>query len=619
MVEARMEFRLLGPLEVAENGRAVSLGGPRARGLLALLLLHRNQVVAVDRIVDELWGERPPKTGGQVVRVYVLQLRKALERPGRSNQQPRVLVTRRNGYMLKVDLDQVDVDRFEALQAEGRSLLAAGEIAEAANTLDKALSLWRGPPLQDFAYEAFAQPEIARLEELHLATFEDLFDAQLAAGRDSELVADLEQLVEANPLRERLRAQLMLALYRGGRPADALETYQRGRRIMVEELGLEPGETLRQLESRILQQDPELDLPRASPRVAETPAREPSPSRRRRLASAGVAALVIGAAVTAGLLTADRGQRAAAGAPLRVALVVEGSQSPGDMSPEVVDQINGLDAAAADASVRTRVLYGGYRLSGFLQAIARAARRSGLVIVGAAPNLRALSDVTRRFPTTHFLVFDTVFNKNSSFKGQRNVTGVNFDDYENGYVGGYLAGLMTHGRQAVSAVAGGHTQPVPDLIKGFRAGARRARPGIRVLVNYTGTFISEGTCESVANRQINDGSRVVFDLAGECGLGALTAAGIDGAWALGADSNVSDFGPQMLGSVVDRIDRVTRLAVTLFASGQLPGGQDLRLDLASGTIGLVGINDHVVSTAVRSKVENVDARLRAQDQARDSR
>jgi DNA-binding SARP family transcriptional activator len=136
------------PLEVAEDGRPVLLGGSRALALLALLLVHRNQVLAIDRIVDELWAERPPKTGGQVVRVYVSQLRKAREQ-GRSNGQPRALVTQRNGHLLRADTDQVDVDRFEALQAEGRRLLAAGEIADSARTLEKALSLWRGPPLQD--------------------------------------------------------------------------------------------------------------------------------------------------------------------------------------------------------------------------------------------------------------------------------------------------------------------------------------------------------------------------------------------------------------------------------------------------------------------------------------
>ncbi|HEU5216147.1 MAG TPA: AfsR/SARP family transcriptional regulator, partial [Gaiellaceae bacterium] len=218
-----MDFRLLGPLEADLDGHSISV---RARALLALLLLHRNEVLMLDRIVDELWPERPPKTAGQVVRVYVSQLRKALE-PERSDGSPQILVTRGSGYLIRVGPEELDLDRFDSLRAEGRRLLVAGDFAQAAEALDRALSLWRGRPLQDFAYETFAQPEIARLDELRLATLEDLFDARLAEGHDSELVADLDHLVEANPLRERLRGQLMVALYRSGRQADALEIYQR--------------------------------------------------------------------------------------------------------------------------------------------------------------------------------------------------------------------------------------------------------------------------------------------------------------------------------------------------------------------------------------------------------
>ena len=602
-----MEFRLLGPLEVAEDGRPVSLGGSRARALLALLLLHRNEVVTVDRIVDELWVERPPKTAGQVVRVYVSNLRKALG--------AEVLITHGNGYLLRTDPDQVDADRFDVLRAEGRRLLGAGDAAQAADALGEALSLWRGPPHQDFAYEAFAQPEIARLEELRLATLEDRFDAQLAAGGDSELVADLEQLVEANPLRERLRAQLMLALYRSGRQADALEAYQRGRRLLVDELGLEPGETLRRLETQILQQDPELDRPSVPPGAAVTPAGRSARSRRWPVGA--IAAAVLGIAAIAGLLIAattghDRQQPSVAS--LRVALVRDAPRSVTDASPTA----DGVRAAAEDLGLRPKILYGGYALSGFLRKIATAARTSDLVVVDATPNLEAVSRLTRRFPGTRFLVPDSVSDKSASFAGQQNVTGVGFADREDGYLGGYLAGLMTHGDEAVSAVGGIPTKAVRDLIGGFEAGAQHARPGIRVLVDYSGTFDRQSRCEAAANRQIGRRSAVVFDVAGICGFGALQAAGIRGVWGLGVDSDLSYLGPEILGSVVKQFDRATQLAVTLFASGRLPGGQDLRLDLASDSIGLVGINDRV-PPAVRAKVEKVAAKLRARDQARDTR
>jgi DNA-binding SARP family transcriptional activator/basic membrane lipoprotein Med (substrate-binding protein (PBP1-ABC) superfamily) len=612
-----MEFRLLGPLEVAEDGHPVSLGGPRARALLALLLLHRNEVLAVDQIVDQLWDERPPKTAEQAVRVYISQLRKALE-PDRSPGSPHVLLTQGNGYVLKVDPAEVDVDRFDALRAEGRRLLAAGETDHAADVLDEALSLWRGPPLQDFTYEQFARAEIVRLHELRLATLEDRFDAQLAAGRGSELVADLEQLVETNPLRERLRAQLMLALYRAGRQADALETYQQGRRLLVEELGLEPGEALRRLETRILQQDPELDRPSRSPLLVETPVR-PLPSRR--LAILGGSLMLLGIAALAGIVlaaTSDHSQHRSTVTALRVTLVENEPRNLTNTSPVSIDPINGLRAAAEQLGLRSRVLYGGNQSSGFFRKIAAAARTSNLVVVGATPHVKTLSELTRRFPKTRFLVPDSVFDPAASFKGQRNVTGMSFDDRENGYLGGYLAGLMTHGQQVVSAVGGLPTQSVLDLIHGFKAGARHARPGIRVLVNYTGTFVNQNRCASVANRQINHGSAVVFDVAGTCGFGALQAAEIRRVWGLGVDADLSYLGPQILASVVKRLDNATQIAITLFASRQLPGGQDLRFDFANQGIGLVHINNRV-PRAIRAKVEAVAANLTARDQARDGR
>ncbi|HEU5363177.1 MAG TPA: AfsR/SARP family transcriptional regulator, partial [Gaiellaceae bacterium] len=239
-----MEFRLLGALEVVDGGRRVALGGARQRALLTLLLLHRNEVLTSERIVDELWSGDPPRTAQHVVRVYVSQLRKALE-PERGDTAPRVLVTRGAGYLLEAAPHDVDLDRFDAACATGRRLRHAGRPEEAATAFRDALALWRGPPLQDVAYESFAQAEIARLEELRVEALEERFEAELAAGGDVALVADLERLVAANPLRERLRANLMLALYRAGRQADALAAYGEGRQLLVEELGLEPGPELR--------------------------------------------------------------------------------------------------------------------------------------------------------------------------------------------------------------------------------------------------------------------------------------------------------------------------------------------------------------------------------------
>jgi DNA-binding SARP family transcriptional activator len=249
-----MEFLILGPLEVADDGRLVPLGGAKQRAVLAILLLNRNQVVSTDRLIDEVWGETPPATAAISLQNFVARLRKALAESGR------LLVTRPPGYLIQLEPDQLDLDRFERLTREARQQLAAGEPRAAAGKLEEALALWRGPPLADFTYEPFAQPAVARLDELRLAALEDRFDAELALGRHAELVAELEALVDEHPLRERLRGQLMLALYRSGRQAEALDVYQATRRVLVDELGIDPGPALQQLERAILTQDAAIAL-----------------------------------------------------------------------------------------------------------------------------------------------------------------------------------------------------------------------------------------------------------------------------------------------------------------------------------------------------------------------
>jgi YVTN family beta-propeller protein len=248
-----MEFRILGPFEVSERGRPLEVGAGKQRALLAVLLLRAGEVVSTDRLIDALWEERAPASALNSVHIYVSQLRKALGN-GR-------LETRGHGYLLALEPEQLDLGRFERLLGEGRELLAGGEPEQAAETLRAALALWRGPPLSDFASEPFAHGEIARLEELRLAALEERIEADLALGRHAELIPELEALIREHPLRERLRAQLMLALYRSGRQAEALAAYQQARKMLAEELGLEPGRTLQELEGAILRQDAKLDPP----------------------------------------------------------------------------------------------------------------------------------------------------------------------------------------------------------------------------------------------------------------------------------------------------------------------------------------------------------------------
>jgi YVTN family beta-propeller protein len=245
-----MEFRILGPVEVRDDGRLVRLGGGKQRAVLALLLLNANRVVASERMIELLWGERPPATAATALHGHISSLRKALG--------PDVIATRPPGYVLETAIGELDLERFEWLQAEGRDALERGDPGRAAERLRAALGLWRGEALSDIGFEPFVQTEAARLEGLRLDTVQDRIEADLTAGGGTELVGELERLVAAEPLRERFWAQLMLALYRSGRQAEALDAYRRARQTLVSQLGIEPGPELREFERRILAHDPTL-------------------------------------------------------------------------------------------------------------------------------------------------------------------------------------------------------------------------------------------------------------------------------------------------------------------------------------------------------------------------
>ena len=260
-----MDFRILGPLEVSDGDRRVALGGARQRALLGMLLLHANEVVSSDRLIEELWPGEGLAEGSKALQVAVSRLRKALG-------AGELIVTRPPGYQLQVEPERLDLRRFEERLADGRRLLAEGDAEAAADELTHALELWRGEPLADLAYESFCQSEISRLEELRITALEDRFAADLELGRHAELVAELRDLVARQPLRERLQAQLIRALYRAGRQAEALEAYQQARTALVEGLGIEPGRELQELHAAVLGQDAALDYP-AAPAALEPESR----------------------------------------------------------------------------------------------------------------------------------------------------------------------------------------------------------------------------------------------------------------------------------------------------------------------------------------------------------
>jgi DNA-binding SARP family transcriptional activator/pimeloyl-ACP methyl ester carboxylesterase len=284
-----VEFGLLGPLEVWHQGRPIHVGGPKRRALLAALLCQANDVVSTDWLIEAVWGERPPVSASAQLHAMVSELRRVLA----CGDDPDVIVTRAPGYLIRVEPEALDVERFHRRVGEARRALAGEHASRAVAEFRSALELWRGDPLSDVE-GAVARAEAAHLAELRLVVLEERVAAELASGRDAELVPELTALVESNPFRERLRGLLMVALYRAGRQADALSAYQQGHRRLAEELGLAPGPDLRELEQRILNHDPSLlPEPTSVAAVAHTPAaREvatgPSPPATRYATSGDV-------------------------------------------------------------------------------------------------------------------------------------------------------------------------------------------------------------------------------------------------------------------------------------------------------------------------------------------
>jgi DNA-binding SARP family transcriptional activator/ABC-type branched-subunit amino acid transport system substrate-binding protein/streptogramin lyase len=396
-----MRYRILGPLEVSDGKRVVRLAQGRQRLLLAVLLVHANEAISTDRLIDALWGEAPPPTAARSLHNLVSSLRKSLP--------DGELETRGHGYLLRVDDDQLDAARFQTLVERGRAELTAGQPERAAALLGEAIDLWRGPALADLAYEPPVADEAARLEETRLAAVEDRIDADLTLGRHTELAPELDALVARHPLRERLRAQQMLALYRAGRQADALRAYADTRRHLLDELGIEPGPALRQLERAVLQHDPSLGAPDPLPPPPRRPGGavvQPPASRHRPRPAVLVA--------TGGLLAA---------VAIAVPLITGGSHSGSDRIGALPgNSLAGIDpngdrivASVPIGGSPSSVTIGGgavWALNADDQTIARVEPRSGhvrTVGVGATPTGLAAGRTelwvasNRGFGTDHLL------------------------------------------------------------------------------------------------------------------------------------------------------------------------------------------------------------------------
>ena len=338
-----ISFRLLGPLEAQAGDRALPLGGPKQRAVLALLLLRANEIVPLERLIDEVWGDDPPASAAHALEAYVSRLRALLEPHG-----PKLL-RRGPGYRLDLEGARVDAREFEALLADaGR----AGDPGRSAELNEAALALWRGPPLVDTPLSSAGRAAVERLEELHLHALERRFDAALAAGRHPDVVGELRTLVEEHPLHEPFVGQLMIALYRSGRHADALEVYERARLAFLE-LGLHPSRDLQELSGAIVRQDDELRPPTRTDVL-----RRPSPRRRVAVVAVTVVAAAAVAAALAATRSTDAPPSAIADLGPRVALLLPREPVPGREDPFLSPFVDGLRQATQRYGLQTRKIVG---------------------------------------------------------------------------------------------------------------------------------------------------------------------------------------------------------------------------------------------------------------------
>ena len=582
----------------------------------------------VERMVDEVWGEDPPPSAAHSLESYVSRLRRALSPYG-------VVVERRGvGYRIDLGGAVLDAQVFEDLVDQAAQALAAGDHPRAASIAKEALGLWHGPVLAGVTLHLESRAEAERLDELRSRAFEIRVDADLALGRHAELVGELRRLVEETPNRERLVAQLMVALYRAGRHVEALEVYERTRRNLEDDLGLRPGEELQSLAAQIVRQEPHLRVP-AQP----VQARDVKPTRlmrARRLSLVLAGALAVAAtAIALRLALTDAGVPGSDG-PTRVALIR--LWDPGSLSGAGRDEagsrpfVEGLLEAERKHELETEIVdlfprrppLGGFE-PGSQQDVDRlsARLRSGefdLVLWPLGVPGPRFFDVVPQYPDTRFVFLDYCCAKGAELGGAPNVTALTLRAGQAAHLAGYLSGLMEArrtlpqgGRHLVSIISGEPGFPQQQvLVQGFSTGVRRALPGVEILSEYSFEYDNQATCERIANRQIDAGSGIVFATAGDCGLGALSAAALRGVWGVASSEDRSHLGPHVLASASSRFDRLVELSVSWYLEGRLPPGGDVELGLVDDAVALVGINPDV-PPLIRAKVAQEAARLRAQE------
>jgi DNA-binding SARP family transcriptional activator/basic membrane lipoprotein Med (substrate-binding protein (PBP1-ABC) superfamily) len=571
-----VEFRVLGPLEVVSGEAQLALGGAKQRAVLAVLLLRAGEVVPLERLIDEVWGNDPPPSAAHTLESYVSRLRQLLGGRGP------ILSRRGPGYSVELRGAQLDALAFAALHDSAALASALDESAKALELANAALALWRGPVLADVALASAGRAEAERFEELRLRTYELRFDAELALGHHEPAIGELQALVAQSPYRERFVAQLMLALYRSGRHAEALDVYERTRRRLHDDLGLQPSVELQQLSGQIVRQDPVLER---TARASALPPLSLGPRRRRPAALLAAAAAMVGSILA---LAASGGAAVRDQAPTnarRLALVV-----PAPPTRDVATQ--GLRKATVNADY----LYGvvPWVASVDPREPRRAARRVaarirtegvGLVLtLGEGSVAQALAKFVRSMPATRFVFVDASL-RDLELEGVPNAAAIRFAEEDVLFLAGYLSGLVPTmsdpGSRVdkVSVVAAEADRVTGRLIAGFRQGLRETRPEITLRVDYAHEADDPTACERLANRQIDDGSDVVLAVAGRCGLGAVTVAKIRGVWSVGAEEDGVMPNTRVLMSTYKNWGDASLFAIERLVRNALPMGRDTVLGL----------------------------------------
>ena len=599
---------ILGPLEARLGGDAIPLGGAKQRAALALLLLNADDVVTVDRLIDELWGDDPPPSAAHSLEAYISRVRQLLGGLG-------VRLLRRGvGYVLRLEDATLDARAFAQLHDAATEAAAAGDDTRAAELTSTALALWHGAVLADVPLGRWARVDAERLEERRLQVVEQLANAQLRLGRHDQLAGELQALVRHNPYRERLVALLMLALYRSGRPADALETYECTRRRLADDLGLQPSAELQQLSGRIVRHEPDLF-------VASPPTEAAQPRRRyRRLAFAAAFA------VTLVLVAGGSVRQVADAAPpregVRVALVLPRppEAKPNDPIAGYADRLR--DYLYFDKTLSTQTIVA-RDLADTTAMLARS--RYDLVLwVGDGPVSQAFAPRVRDFARTRFVFLDASL-ETLRLRGVPNVAAVRFAEDESSELVGYMSGLVDARGSAVpadvvSVIAPRDTATVKRIVAGFRRGVARALPGAIVLVGHLDDA-DRTRCEGLVNTQIDRGSDVVFTVGGHCAAAASAVARVRGVWAVSDGGPVGDisvdpdYGEHLLVQTYKDRERALDTALAAFRTGALPAGRELVLGLEDDyAVGLSGTNPDV-PPAISSAVVRLCGSIRAESRS----